>query len=419
MPEINGERLLADLHTLRSYGASGTGVVRLAFTDVDMESRRWLLRRMADAGLEARIDGVGNVFGRSPGDGPALLLGSHTDTQPRGGWLDGAMGVIYALETARAFRESDAARDLKVDNARDLKVDIASWMDEEGTYINCLGSRIFVGDITAADVADTKTETDERQSLAGAMASAGLDGKDPARLDPERHVAYLEAHVEQGGVLESENRRIGVVTAIVGIRNVQLVFEGAVNHAGTTPMPIRKDAGMALFNLAHDINARFNEITGERTVWTIGHVAFATASTSIIPGRTEMLLQFRDPETDVLDRFEAALQELIADANARGPVTVSAAPWGLHLRPAPMAAALQDHIVDAAEARAPGEWMRMPSGAGHDAQVFAERMPSAMLFVPSIGGISHDFAEDTKEEDIVLGCRVFADAAARILRASA
>ena len=135
-PQIDPDRLLGDLEALRSFGARGNGVVRPAFSDTDMAARRWLLGRMAEAGLTARIDGVGNVIGRSPNSGRALLMGSHTDTQPRGGWLDGALGVIYAVEVARALAEDPAS-------ARGLPLDIASWMDEEGSYLGCLGSASF------------------------------------------------------------------------------------------------------------------------------------------------------------------------------------------------------------------------------------------------------------------------------------
>ncbi|MGZ0219436.1 MAG: M28 family peptidase, partial [Acidimicrobiales bacterium] len=139
MVKIKAERLLGDLHRLRDFGRTDNGVVRPSFSAVDMEAREWLRQRFTDAGLTATIDGVGNVFGTSPNAGPALVLGSHSDTQPRGGWLDGALGVIYALEVARALAEDSATRD--------LAVDVAAWIDEEGTYTSCLGSRSFVDDM--------------------------------------------------------------------------------------------------------------------------------------------------------------------------------------------------------------------------------------------------------------------------------
>ena len=409
MPQINPDRLLADLKHLRTFGAQGNGVVRPSFSAVDMASREWLRGRMAEAGLEAQIDGVGTVFGRSPKAGKALLIGSHSDTQPRGGWLDGAMGVIYALEIARALDEAS--------ETHDFAVDIGSWMDEEGTYLGFLGCRSFCGFQDPALIETATNGAGER--LTDAMRAAGVEGRPLARMEPERYLGYLEAHIEQGPHLEATGNRIGVVTAIVGIRTMKIRFHGMQNHAGTTPMPLRKDAGVALVSLANRIHQEFPAIVGERTVWTIGQITLDPGANSIIPGRAEMVLQFRDPEAARMDAMEAKVHELAADADAAGPVKVEAATQGDNVEPVAMDEALLRHIDAAADQHAPGKWMRMPSGAGHDAQVFALCMPSAMLFVPSINGVSHDFAEDTAEADIVLGCQVLATAAGSILREAA
>src|SRR5580698_7123642 len=182
---INPERLLNDLKRLRGFGATGPGVVRLALSPVDMESRRWLGERMTDAGLDAVIDGVGTVFGRSRQRGPALLIGSHTDTQPTGGWLDGAMGVIYGLEIARALAESD--------ETRHLAVDVASWMDEEGTFSGLLGSRSFVGEPVDEALQNAQSRTGQR--LQDALAAAGLADAPRVRLERGRYAGYLEPHI--------------------------------------------------------------------------------------------------------------------------------------------------------------------------------------------------------------------------------
>ena len=407
MVEIDPERLMDDLRRLRAFGACGNGVVRTAFSPTDMESRHWLSERMAAAGLAAHIDGVGNVVGRSRADGKAVLMGSHSDTQPRGGWLDGAMGVIYALEIARALAESE--------DTRDLPLDIASWMDEEGIYFDCLGSLSFAGE--ASDEAIRAGANEAGHTVAEAIREAGLDGVPPARLDAARHVGYLEAHIEQGPALEAAGKLIGVVTAIVGIRSYDVRFAGQQNHAGTTPMVLRRDAGAALIDFGYRVAERLRAASGERTVFTIGQVAFDPGAVSIIPGAAAMSLQFRDPEEDRLDALEAVVQALAEEATAAGPVAVTAERTHNSALAAAMDPALQEHIARAAEAHAPGRWVHMPSGAGHDAQVLARRIPAAMLFVPSIRGISHDFAEDTAEADIVLGCRVLASATESILRA--
>jgi beta-ureidopropionase / N-carbamoyl-L-amino-acid hydrolase len=404
-PKIDPERLLGDLKTLRSFGACGTGVVRQAFSDIDMAARRWLAQRMSEAGLEPRIDGVGNVVGRSPNAGRALVMGSHTDTQPRGGWLDGALGVIYALEVARALAEDRASAH--------LPLDIGSWMDEEGSYLGCLGSASFTA--TLSDEKIRAATNRDGRTVADALAAAGLAGEAPTRLDPERHCAYLEAHIEQGPVLEAEGKRIGVVTSIVGVRTFILTFSGQQNHAGTTPMKLRRDAGDALIVLAARLREAMRALLAERTVFTIGRIALDPGADSIIAGRAEMSLQIRDADEAQLDRMAAAVRRLVAEANEAGPVKVDLAESANGLKGALMDEGLQDHLAAAAERHAPGAWLRMPSGAAHDAQIFARRLPAAMLFVPSIGGISHDFAEDTAEADIVLGCQVLASAAAAIL----
>ncbi len=404
-PKIDPERLLGDLKTLRSFGACGTGVVRQAFSDIDLAARRWLVERMTEAGLEARIDGVGNVIGRSTNAGRALVMGSHTDTQPRGGWLDGALGVMYALEVARALAEDGAS-------AR-LPLDIGSWMDEEGSYLGCLGSASFTG--TLSDEKIRAATNRDGRSVAEALEAAGLAGEAPARLDPDRHGAYLEAHIEQGPVLEAEGKRIGVVTSIVGVRTFNLTFSGQQNHAGTTPMKLRRDAGDALIVLAARLREAMRALLAERTVFTIGRVAFDPGADSIIAGRAEMSLQIRDADEAQLDRMAAAVRRLVGEASEAGPVKVDLTESANGLKGALMDDGLQEHLAAAAERHAPGAWVRMPSGAAHDAQIFARRLPAAMLFVPSIGGISHDFAEDTAEADIVLGCQVLASAAAAIL----
>ena len=407
MPTINPERLLEDLRHLATFGKVDTGVRRLSLSPEDMAARRWLVERMTDAGLDASIDGVGNVLGHSTNSGKALLVGSHSDSQPRGGWLDGALGVIYGLETARALRESR--------ETWELAVDVVSFVDEESTFCGCLGSRTFCGLLTTEEFAGLASRLDG-WPLSDAINEAGLSGIQPARLRPERHAAYLEAHIEQGPYLESDGNSIGVVTSIVGIRLFEICFTGQANHAGTTPMHLRKDAGVSLIRFADRLHTAFEQIAGPKTVWTIGRVCFDPGAPSIIPGRSELTLQFRDPQIEKLDELETKLRELVATADCADQAGVSITRTGA-TPPAVMDADLQQHVAAAADQHAPGKWMRMPSAAGHDAMILAEQLPSAMLFVPSIGGISHDFAEDTNQEDIVLGGQVMATAAASILLA--
>jgi N-carbamoyl-L-amino-acid hydrolase len=408
MPRINPDRLLTDLRAMRAIGAQDHGVVRPAFSVADMEARRWLRQRYEQAGLEATIDGVGNVLGRSRQPGKALLTGSHSDTQPTGGWLDGALGVIYALEVVRALAESESTRG--------LPVDAVSFQDEESRFVGCLGSRSLIGALTP-EIEHGATDS-RGVTLVDALREAGLTNIPRLRLERERYAGFIEAHIEQGPHLEDGGRRIGVVTGIVGLRGIRFVFRGQQNHAGTTMMSRRRDAATALYELAHRINVEFPKVAAERSVWTLGRLRVEPNAASIVPGYAELDLQFRDPSDAPLDAFEAVVVRLVAEMNARGGVAIEAIPARAPIPPTRMDPGLQAHLESAAERHAPGNWQRMPSGAFHDAGIISSRIPSAMLFIPSIGGISHDFAEDSRDEDIVLGCQVLADAASTILAAA-
>ena len=406
MPQTNGERVVADLKRLADFGRYKTGVHRPTYSAEDVASRQWLAEKFAEAGLDPSIDGIGNVIGRNPRASRRLLVGSHSETQPQGGWLDGALGVVYALELARAFAADPALAGLGIEPI--------AWADEEGHYGNMLGSRSFTDALPDSEIEEARSR--EGVPLRQALEQAGYAGRPREHLDPSHYVGYLEAHIEQGDWLDSRGLKIGVVEAIIGNWNYWVTVTGQQNHAGTTQMARRKDAAAALMKLGARIYDRFDKIAGPRTVWTIGRVLIDPNAPSIVPGRAEMQVQFRDTDTGILARFEHALLELVAEAERAGPCRVEIAPISKS-EPALMDRAFQDLIEQAAERNAPGMHLRMPSGAGHDAQILSRRMRSAMMFVPSLNGISHHWSEDTREEDIVLGAQIFADAAAAILQA--
>ncbi|HQT79281.1 MAG: Zn-dependent hydrolase [Rhodospirillales bacterium 20-64-7] len=393
MPAIDANRLLRDLYALREIGKYKTGVHRPTFSPQDIESRQWLATRLGEAGLDPVIDGIGNVLGHDPAPGRKLLLGSHIETQNHAGWLDGALGVIYGLEIARTLGHG---------------IDVAAWVDEEGHFGSFIGSRSFCGQLTEDEI-DQCANRETGTSLREALQQAGYAGRPRIEVDPARYSGYLEAHIEQGAELEQLGLRIGIVTAIVGSRRFRISFTGQQNHAGTTRMAVRKDAGVALVKLVAGIEARFPAIANKRTVWTTGDIRLDPGAPSIVPGGAELIFQFRDTDSTVLDALEATLNDLIAETNA-GPCSAVIAGRSTS-EPAMMDARFQDALQTAAEAHTPGRHQRMPSGAGHDAQILSRRLPSAMLFVPSIDGISHHYAENTSDEDIVLGCQVLADAA--------
>ncbi|TIQ62074.1 MAG: hydantoinase/carbamoylase family amidase [Mesorhizobium sp.] len=406
MLKINAGRLLSDLRCFGQFGQYRTGVHRPTYSKADMDARRWLAQQYEAIGLQAQIDGVGNVFGTPRSGLRSLLIGSHAESQNYAGWLDGALGVIYGLEIARTFVETSDCPGL---------IAPVAWADEEGHYISMLGSRSFVGDIDVEAEINRAVNVDHGLPLREALRGAGLAEVPRSQVEPGRHIGYLEAHIEQGDALEASSKRIGVVTSIVGIWQYSIGFHGIQNHAGTTRMAIRKDAGVAAAMLAMAIAERFPKVAGPRSVWTIGRIALKPGAPSIIPGKAEMLFQFRDSEMPVLERLDAVLRELVKETatktGCRAEIEQTENGKPCHMDPA-----FQDSIERAAERHAPGAYVRMPSGAGHDAQVVARKLRSAMIFIPSEGGISHHWTENTNDADLVLGCQVLADAAETILR---
>ncbi len=398
MARINGERLLADLRELASIGAYQTGVDRVALSPQDIAARRWLVDKLRRAGLDASMDRVGNVLGRAP-TAKAILIGSHTDTVPKGGWLDGALGVGYALEIARSMIES---------GERTAGVDVISFEDEEGTYLSVPRQPHAFSDIDEKEIAAARSK-DGGARLRRCKRS-------PASLS--LIVSTASASSATSKPISSRGRawkRPAIASASCrhwsGIRRYRIRSHGAANHAGTTPMSMRRDAGAALIELGAKLNGEFQRLADRDTVWNFGNMVFRPGAANVVPGEGEMLLEFRDISADVLDRFEAALQRLVAEAN-RGPAAVEVETTA-RIPPTALTEDLGEAI--AAAARAHGEEpVRLPSGAGHDVMVVARHMPAAMLFVPSIGGISHDVRENTSDADIVFGCEVLADAVARI-----
>jgi beta-ureidopropionase / N-carbamoyl-L-amino-acid hydrolase len=404
MTQIDPNRLLSTLETLRQFGREGTGVHRPALTPQDLEARLWLRTRLADIGYHASIDRFGTVLGRAPGDAPTILIGSHTDTVPHGGWLDGALGVGYGLEIATARTEA-----LGLDAAR---VDVVSFQDEEGTFVSFLGSRGFIGEITdPASLADRQALDGRR--LGDALAVDAIREQPILQIDAARTVAFLEAHIEQGPRLENKRLPIGVVTAIVGIRRLRIVVEGRADHAGTTPLELRRDAGAAALRLAVALLDLFQAAAGSETVWNIGHIAFRPGALNVVPAEAAFTLEFRDVQESRLDSLEADVRALVGDhsrVNAL-PITIDQA---AQIPATLMTASIVDAFEGAAHDLGVGS-MRLASGAGHDAMMLARRIPTAMLFVPSIAGRSHDVSENSHVADIVTGAQVMARTVERLL----
>ena len=396
--KIDAARFVKDLHDLRAIGAAGVGkgVVRPAYSAADVEAREWLAGRMRDAGLTVEVDAMGNLFGLA--EGPSILLGSHSDSQPEGGWLDGALGVIAALEVARAAQEAGGAA-----------VSVVSFQDEEGRFGVTTGSTVWSG---ALDQVDADGLTDHA-GVSLAEARKTMTGMVTGPVDPAQFTGYIELHIEQGPTLDDSGEQIGVVTDIVGIRDMKVTFEGQQNHAGTTPMAVRKDAFQAVSAFNSLLNDRLRNVVTPSTVWTIGHVSLHPNASSIVPGKAVFSMQWRDGDSDRLSRMEAIIRETAEEVAQTRGMELSFGPM-LGLEPVAMDARLRDALAEAAETVAPGKWRKMPSGALHDATNVARLMPVAMLFAPSINGISHAFEEDTAEDDLVAAVEVLGRAVAAL-----
>ncbi len=400
---VDPARMLSDLDHLRTIGGQGTGVARRAFSDADIAARRWLAGRMREAGLEVTVDPCGNLFGLPPGEGRCLLVGSHSDTQPLGGWLDGAWGVACGLELARAALESGGP-----------PVAVVSFQDEEGRFGRLTGSSVWTGQMSLAEADACRDEDATRDPVRFAEARRRAAEIGPVgTVPPARFVAFIEPHIEQGPVLDRAGQALGVVEAIVGVRQWSFRLVGEANHAGTTPMPLRRDAlqGFAAYTVA--LNAAFAPMAGERTVWTLGRAVVEPNASSIVPGAVTFTVQVRDAEVARLDAMAAEARALAGRvAEARGLALEASS--GFSVEPVQMDARLRHALEAAAEAVAPGRWRSMPSGALHDASNVAMVLPTAMLFAPSIGGISHNPSEDTGRADLATALEVLAEAAGRL-----
>ena len=394
---VDTARFLQDLDTLREIGRYRTGVHRPTFSPDDMKTRHWLVREMQAVGLEASIDGIGNVFGRHPGQGPHILAGSHLETQNYAGWLDGVLGVMAALALARAG----------------LPVDVCAYCDEEGHFGDFLGSRSLTGALDEADI-DQAANRHDGTPMRDALRAAGLEGLPRRGLEDGRYKGAFEIHIEQGTQLERAGLQIGVVTGIVGIRQWRIIVEGQQDHTGGTTMAERRDAGLTAVRILAAIDTEFPRVCGPRSVWTTGRIVLEPNAPAIIPGRAEMAFSFRDLSPEVMADMERCLHAVVQESNRRERCPARLEAIG-HSAPAPCDPAMQAALTEAAQDLCPGAWQTMPSGAIHDSQILARKLPVAMLFVPSIGGISHHWAEDTKREDLAVGLEVLAEGARRFL----
>ncbi len=412
MKDISPDRLLADLRTLsRIGGRPDGGLDRLAWTPADLEGRQWLAERMRQSGLEVRTDPVLNVFGHLPGSsGPWLLVGSHCDSVPQGGRLDGAYGTVAALEVLRTLVEAE--------DPLASRVEVVGFADEEGVRFDAgvFGSRALAGELDLNRLRGLKDW--QGTPVPEVLGGAGVDLE--RVLDARQHLAqvsaFLELHIEQGPRLEAAGVDLAVVTGIVGIHRQRVRILGMQNHAGTTPFNLRKDAGRAAARVAAGLRELVQAVDAE-AVANIGVMSFDPGGINVVPGSADFDLEIRHLEEEVIKRivtaFDERLKAICEEEGCRGEVEVRS-----DVPPAAMAPTVI-LAVERACADLARRWVRMVSGAGHDAGVLSRHVPTGMLFVPSRGGVSHSPLEDTSAEHLVLGTRALLRAVRQVLAAHA
>jgi beta-ureidopropionase / N-carbamoyl-L-amino-acid hydrolase len=399
---VDGERLWASLMELAEIGATPKGgVCRLAATDLDGEARRRFIGWCEAAGCTVAVDGIGNIFARRPGRNPELapiLSGSHLDTQPTGGKFDGAYGVMAALEIVRTLND--------LGYETEAPVEIVAWTNEEGSRFSpaMVGSGAFAGVFDLA-YALGRPDNVTGVTLGAELRRIGFAG--PAPVGSRPVAAYFEAHIEQGPILEANGNTIGVVTGAQGQRWYEVTVAGQEAHAGPTPMPRRRDALVGAARMIEAVN-RIGHAHAPYACATVGFVQVSPNSRNTIPGRVFFTVDFRHPEDAVLRTMDRELRAACAESAAAARVVAEVEEFW-YFAPTPFDPALVSAVRDAAAAQGCPH-QDIVSGAGHDAVYMARVAPSAMVFVPCAGGISHNEIEDAKPEDLAAGCNVLLNA---------
>ena len=400
---INAARLNDTLTSLGQIGNTEEGMQRVAFSPYDVSGRDYVMELMRRAGMSVRIDAAGNIIGRVEGSVPslpAIVMGSHTDTVPAGGQYDGALGVIAAIEVVQAL--ADAGQTTR------HPLEVMVFTNEEGTSFHrwLLGSRAIAGLWEAEDFAAV---ADDGATLASRLPDIGgnISHIEEARRRPDELACYLELHIEQGPTMHRGGYPIGIVTGITGRSVYHVDIVGEANHAGTTPMAMRRDAMSAAAQIALKVRSIAGEMEICR-VGTVGSMDVHPNAGNVIPGRVQVGVEFRDERMESLAAAEVELRrtaEEVGHAENVG-ITVTAQ---RNTPSVPIPGSMQQLVSDAADMAGLAH-INLPSGAGHDAQAIASITPSAMIFVPSVNGVSHAPGEYSTPEDCANGTQVMMNA---------
>ena len=396
---INESRINQTLQELGHLGESPEGMDRVAYSPEDIAGRDYTIKLMQEAGLETRIDAAGNIIGRRAGSDdnlPAIALGSHTDTVPKGGKYDGALGVMGAIEVIRTLEEQG--------HLTRHPLEVIDFTNEEGTRFHrwLVGSRSMSGLLEQEDL---DALDDDGLSLGPCIADIGgdLSRIGEAVRSPGELAAYFELHIEQGPYLHQSGNPIGVVTGITGRAVFEVEIEGKANHAGTTPMSTRRDALVSASKLVLNIQKMAAEQEICR-VSTVGSIKAIPNAVNVIPGHASIGLEFRDTDMEALAAAEQELRRITDQAVVDDIVDIEVIRHRF-TSAVPITADMQVLVAEAAE-NCGMAWEPLASGAGHDAQAVANIAPVAMIFVPSIDGISHAIEEYSTPQDCANGAQV-------------
>lgn len=396
MPRINGPRLLASLQALGQIGAlPGGGVNRLALSDADRAGRDWTVARMRELGMRVTVDAIGNIVGIAPGaeDLPPVMMGSHIDTVRTGGLYDGNYGVLAGLEVVATLREAG------LQTRRPLAV--AVFTNEEGARFqpDMMGSLVYVGGLPLQDALATCDA--EGVSVQAELQRIGYQGAAP--VGAPQVDSYVELHIEQGPVLEQLGLQIGVVEGVQGISWTEFTVQGQSNHAGTTPMALRHDAALVAAQMTvfvRELSARL----GGRQLATVGALRLSPNLVNVIAQQAVFTVDLRNTDAAALAKAERELHAYARQAAQAEGVRISHRPLA-RFEPVAFDPLLVDLVAQQTQALG-YRHQRLPSGAGHDAQMLARVCPSAMIFVPSVGGLSHNVREHTEPADLQRGAQV-------------
>jgi len=396
---INETRINQTIQELGQLGDSPEGMLRVAYSPEDIAGRDYAVKLMQEAGLETRIDTAGNIIGRRSGSDdslPAIAMGSHTDTVPKGGKYDGALGVMAAIEVIRTLEEQG--------HRTRHPLEVINFTNEEGTRFHrwLVGSRSMSGLLEQEDL---DAVDDDGLSLGPCLADIGGDISriDEAVRKPGELAAYFELHIEQGPYLDRSGTPIGVVTGITGRAVFEVEIEGKANHAGTTPMSTRRDALVSASKLVLAVQKMAAEQEICR-VSTVGSIKAVPNAVNVIPGSASIGLEFRDTDMEALAAAEQELRRITDQASADDEVDIEVIRHRFTTS-VPITSDMQALVAEAAE-NCGFEWEPLASGAGHDAQAVANIAPVAMIFVPSLDGISHSKEEYSTPQDCANGAQV-------------